>query len=439
MIHADWLGILFGTAMTIEFLSPWWFIPAVGVTVAAFLPLFVRGPTPLRMSTLQFWENEARSVGRRDSKRIDLLWLLIAIATMIAALAMIRPQITIHHSGVPNSIPLKIVCAGGALPGSKTGDIFLRYLGGTMPHQRMLSVHVAWQGGDWAGQISVKQLRNGMTFGQIPSAASLWHVGLVADGKRIWAQTLRLRVQRAINVNFLDEPPSALQRLLRVVPGLAFSRSDMHPNLWIMSSPDSVLSDSAIVRGDTVLAIGPAVLPGMHLKSKNIINLNLGSAKWDWRPRKISLGRLLRHVTFKDTKVSSVYDASMDTPWKVLVSISNGLPLIAQRYRKSTGVWYVWIGVPLTEACTNWEDKSSFVIFFANLLQRARRAERPVEIARQWIPWPQHRLALQQGHKLVPVNKVIHLDVWMILFACVLILLAMVGFVQRFSGINTRQ
>ena len=428
--------------MAIAFLSPWWLIAAVVVAGLALLAVWSLGLTPMPTSTLQFWQSAASSAGRQDSRKIDPLWLLVAVATALAALALLQPILKTFPPRSAMQAPPTIIAAGAAIPQAQTGSIFVRsrtLLTGPGP----LQLDISWPGGRQAEQISARQLQAGITFAGIPTSAKVWNIALTATGNILWRQTWKRQTPPTVAVNFLGTPPRSLVRLCSLVKGVAINKLGLHPALWILKTAHTSLGRASIAHGDTVLAIAPAVLPGITLHSPDAIVPARGRAMAHLLLEKTLSDRLLDHVRLNQIGCRIFYKAHLNAHWKVLVrATGQGLgshpwPFLAQRYEKNGSVWEFWLAVPLNFRSTSWPRHSSFVIFFANVLQRLR-AHGPADMS--VTRWVAPALPLTPGSAAPhqpPGPKIISLAGWLALVAGGLVTVAMVGFLRRIWPVRT--
>ncbi len=428
--------------MAIAFLSPWWLIAAVIVTGLALLAVWSLGLKPLPASTLQFWHSAANSTGREDSRRIDPLWLLVAVATTLAAMALLQPILKTfpHRSAVP--APPTIIAAGAAIPQAKTGSVFVRsrtLLTGPGP----LHLDIAWPGGRTTEQVSAHQLYAGSTFAGIPTSAKVWNIALTAAGNTLWRQNLKRQTPPTVAVNFLGPPPRPLVRLCRLVKGAAINRPGLHPALWILNTAHASLGRASVAHGDTVLAIAPAVLPGITLHSPDAIVPARGRAMAYLHLEKTVSDRLWDHVRLNQIGCRVFYKAHLHAHWEIVVTAagqdlgSHPWPFLARRYEKNGDVSEFWMAVPLNLRSTHWPRHGSFVIFFANVLQRLR-AHGPADMS--VTRWVAPVLPLTPGSAAPhqpPGPKIISLAGWLALVAGGLVTVAMVGFAGRFWPIRT--
>ena len=428
--------------MAIAFLSPWWLIAAVVVAGLALLAVWWLGLTPMPASTLRFWQSAAGSAGRQDSRNIDPLWLLVAVATTLAALALLQPILKTFPSRSAMPPPPSIIAAGAAIPQAQTGSIFVRSRR-LIKSSGPVRLDISWLGGRRIDQISPRQLQAGVTVADLPISAKVWNIALIAAGDTFWRQTLKRHTPATVAVNFLGPPPRPLVRLFRLAKGVALNRLGLHPALWILNSAGSKLGRRSLARGDVVLAIAPAVFPGMSLDSPDAIALSRDQAMPPLHLEKTTSSGLLEHLRMNQIGFRIFYKAHLRASWKVLLTAtgrglgSHPWPFLAQRYDKNGNVWEFWLAVPLNFRSTHWPQHGSFVIFFANLLQRLRSGSTAGESMTRWLaPATLYQPGNPVNHG-PPRRRVIPLAGWLALVAVGLVAVAMVGFVRRIWPVRT--
>jgi hypothetical protein len=422
--------------MAIAFLYPWWLIATVVVAGLALLAVWSLGLTPMPTSTLRFWHSAASSAGREDSRKIDPLWLLVAVAAMLAALALLQPIVKTFPppSAVPP--PPSIIAAGAAIPQATTGSIFVssrRLVRSSGP----VRLDISWPGGRRTENISARQLQAGITFAGIPISAGVWKLALTTAGHTLWRQTLQRQTPATVAVNFLGPPPRPLVRLCHLVKGVALNRLGLHPALWILNRSNTRLDPTLLARGDAVLALPPAVLPGITLRPAEAMIPATGRTMTYLHLDQTVSDPLLDHLRLHQIRFRIFYKAHFSAHWKILITATGqGLgrhpwPFLAQHYKKNSNVWEFWLAAPLDFRSTHWPRHSSFVIFFANLLQRLRAHSATDMSATRWVsqvlPFTPGTQAPHQ-----PVGpKIIALAGWLGLTAGGLVMVALVGFVRR--------
>ena len=427
--------------MAIAFLSPWWLIAAVAVSGLALLAVWSLGLSPMPTSTLRFWQSAASSTGRQASRSIDPLWLLVALAAAMASLALLQPVLKTFPPQPATPQPPTIISAGAAIPHAHVGSIFVRSQA-LVKTPGPLVLRIRWPGGQRTSRISARQLQLGITVTGMSTGARIWNLALTAAGNAIWQQALHRQTPLTVAVNFLGSPPPPLVRLFALMKGVSVNRPELHPALWILSSTNARLSRTSLAHGDAVLAIAPAVLPGVILRSPHAGLATNGRAMPRLQLEKSRPSRLLAHLQFHHVGFRRFFKAKLNASWQVLATAAGGglgrhpWPFIAQRYEIARRIRQLWVAVPLNFSSSHWPRHSSFVLFFANLLQRLRPHSAADMSVTRWVAPPtpfQLSTAAARGHAR---PLIISLSGWLALAAGGLVMVAMVGFIWRFRPVR---
>ncbi|NNM87433.1 MAG: hypothetical protein HKL95_02825 [Phycisphaerae bacterium] len=426
--------------MAIAFLYPWWLIATVVVAGLALLAVWSLGLMPMPTSTLRFWPSAASSTGREDSRKIDPLWLLVAVAAMLAALALLHPIVKMFPPPSARPPPPAIIAAGAAIPQAKTSSLFVRSRR-LVKSSSPVRLDISWSGGRRTGIISARRLQAGITLSGIPTSARVWHIALTAAGHTLWQQTLKRQTPATVAVNFLGPPPRPLVRLCGLAKGVAINRLGLHPALWILNRSNTKLGRTLVVRGDAVLALGPAVLPGITLRPADAMFPAKGRTMTYLHLAKTVSDPLLDHLRWHQIGFRIFYKADLSVHWKALVtSTGQGLgshpwPFLAQHYNQNGNVWDFWLAAPLDFRSTHWPRHSSFVIFFANLLQSLRAHSATDMSVTRWVSQilPSTPGAQASHQPIGP--RIISLVGWLGLTAGGLVMVALVGFARRIRSV----
>ena len=387
----------------IIFAAPVWLWVASAVGAAGVWALW-RGQRRVRaVPSIRLWrEIVPEAVATRRRRGVDPLWLLVFLAAVLAALALAGPRWKWGSGPDENAwarVQWAVRSAGGGVGGGMGGgagrespqvEAWIRLMeGGDLPG----TVRVLL--GGTQKDVSTDELRKGVALAVPPSDAAGGRLKLaLLAGKHVMAEAEFRRPAMAGGRPFalleyaaagepgVDPMDPALERVFAIQPGARREDPSVRPAVALVRGPGFSLSQlpasggEAAEKGGGTLVIAqsdtalPGLVPGETITgpaegwTPAVATGEAASRAFPWPP----------YVPLRDVRVFAMRTAQLEPSWQVLAT-ANGRPWIALRTVGGNGpgtarVTLVWLAsAPSTE--TNWPKSASFVLFFAELANRA--------------------------------------------------------------------
>jgi hypothetical protein len=342
----------------LQFAAPIWLsVPAAAALAGAWA--LWRGQRRRQMvSSLRLWKGLATE-GAAKRRRLDPLWLLVLLAALLAGLALAQPRWT---RGTPSNPPLDVTWNVRTLHAdTDTTEAWIR--SPQLPAPPTLTINGADR------PVTPDQLRRGLALPVTPDPHGTITLTLQAGSARAAAtfadpgtsppfglleitasgMSIDPALSRVFHVQKNPRPgdPSIQPRVVLL--------NDAHPRPEDLQDADLVIAQPA-----TPL---PGLVPGARSEGQWTPQVNADSG-FNWPA----------FVALKHVQVTARRAVTLSPDWRTLATV-DGKPWIAYRTINSestneNSAMYIWLASdPATE--TNWVNNSGFVLFFAELQQRA--------------------------------------------------------------------
>lgn len=406
--------------MSVGFSSPQWlYLPfLVGVTGLALLRR--RHRRERLFPTLEFFSPE---ISGSPSRRAGIDWLgaLLLFGAFLMAIAPASPGIQFRSTGAP-AWPVHAIAR--CLPGGAVAELFVQ--SNNVPHQHHLTLTLQEAGHVMTFPIAGRRLAGGVTLSGIPVAQS-FSISLARSARILWRTTLtRAPAPPPTNVNLIGHPPEALLRLMKIMPGVRWNRPGRRATIWLVESSRFRPATIPPSRHTIVLAIGrtnaPALRVGTIVRPPRRAKM-IGAAA-------SRRSGVLRRVSWRSVRVARMFAAQLGDGWRILARMG-GLPWLARRVSPRTHIQWFWLASPPRDFFTDWQHHASFVVFFVNVLRRTTEPLRNMAADGWWRPAAPFTAA-RRTHSRLPVIHSYPLSMGLALLASLLLLVAAMGFVNRY-------
>jgi hypothetical protein len=318
------------------------------------------------VSSVRLWRGlEAEGAAKR--RALDPLWVLVLVAGVLAGMALARPR---WVAGTPAErlegtwAVRSVKTAGGETEAwvrcPEASDTARLHVNGV---ERF---------------VSAAELRQGAA---VPvHADSLGHVRLeIRSGHAVAAATFADTGQGppfgflAIAASGADVDP-ALRRVFAVQPAARVGDPTVRPRVLLVQDPQVRVED--LEDADLVIAQPSSPLPGITLgaevKGEWLPQVESGSG-FDW-PKFVSL---------KDVHVRTLRQAILGAEWRVIATADAKPWIVTREIPRGSGgkALWLWLGSSAL-AETDWVKDPGFVLFFAEMQQRAFGGE-----AKPYVDW----------------------------------------------------
>jgi hypothetical protein len=315
------------------------------------------------VSSVRLWQG--LTAGSEVSRRrvIDPVWVIVWLGAILAALALSGATWTAGESPAPWATMQWSVRSMSTSSAGKA-EAWVRLLEMRGAAGRMILV--ADDGGHRIEkEVSLETLRAGLI---VPLDGSAKRVTLsLRDGSHVLAQQTFEWVGPnqpfgVIAVAGAQGIDPALRRVFAVQPGARMDDPTIRPAVVLLNDPaDSSWQDLAA--GGLLVAQPAANLPGLVVGTRI-----LAPDAWQPMVAETQMGVGVSHIVKLDhVRITALREATVSSDWHVLATAGDK-PWLA--IRAWQGVTLLWLASD-PSSDTNWPKDPSFVIFFAELLQRA--------------------------------------------------------------------
>jgi hypothetical protein len=307
---------------------------------------------------------------------LDPLWLLVLLAALLAGLALAQPRWTI---GTPPNLPLDVTWNVRTLHADTDAtQAWIRC-------PQLLAPATLTINGT-ARPVTPAELRQGLALPVTPDPQGQITLTLQAADAHAAATFAAPGNIPPFGLLEIAAPGAALDpalsRVFRVQKNMQIGNPSLQPRVVLLNDAHARAAD--FQNADLVIAQSATPLPGLVPGARVEVN---GGGPWAPQVATDSGFAWPPFVSLQDVQVHARRDVTLSADWRVIATVG-GKPWIACRSisNESTNnnkCMYIWLASdPATE--TNWPSHPGFVLFFAELQQRALGPAAP-----RLADWPQ--------------------------------------------------
>jgi hypothetical protein len=418
----------------LEFVAPGWLWVPPLVAVTGLWGLWRGQRVGRPVSSVRLWKGLAGGETTARRRVVDPLWLMVFIATLLAALGLAGPQWAMERDARAGRLSVDVAVRDvGLESGQHAVGAWLK-VEEAQGIAELVAITLATPDGTFSQSMPLATLKSGWTYAvDMPAVPSKLSLDIRAGSANANDVLFRQRWARPgvapFGVLELGTIDPMLRRAFQVHPGARFGDPTLRPAVVLINqTADPAASLEEMGGAGSLMIAGPsAPFPGIEAGGP------IRGPEGGWRMEREVAGTA---PGVRDdprgaemARVFALRPARLSSEWQILAR-AGGHPFLALARGKSTRLW---LAAELTPD-TDWWKYPSFIIFFGELVQQVSGAASADRIV-TWVPDGRPEGTAIAPPTVPPGRGALLLGPWMGIGAMALLVGSAVGLVWR--GLRT--